>query len=82
MTMQALLAMARDEGLTVTVRVKPLNDGYTVLIQAGYIGGARPMFERSFSHDHPRGAAIDEMARYPLDFFNPNKANGVRPLNV
>lgn len=40
------------------------------------------MDERSAAPDHPRGEAIDEMARYPLDVFNPNKVGGVRPLNV
>lgn len=65
----------------MTVRVNPQVDGYTVLVQAGYVGGAQPMYQHSFAPDHPRGEVIDEMASYPLDFFSPNKV-GARPLNV
>lgn len=84
MSIHALLEVAREMGLTVTVRVKPLVNGYTVLIQTGYIGGAKPMFESSFAADHPRADAIDEMARLPLEFFNPCKGvgAGVQRLNV
>lgn len=93
MSIHALLELARDKQLTVTVRVKPLLDGYTVLVQAGYLGGARPLYEKHFPPDHPRAEAIDHVARLPLEYFAPCKHNpgrprgqvppgGPRPLNV
>lgn len=54
MSIHALLELAREQQLTVTWRVKPLVEGYTVLIQAGYPGSARPLFEKSFAADVPR----------------------------
>lgn len=93
MSLAALLALAAEKQLTVTLRVKPLLDGYTVLVQAGYLGGARPLYEKHFAPDVPRADAIDQMARLPLDFFKPYKGThgapraavpegAPRPLNV
>jgi hypothetical protein len=62
------LAISRE--LTVAIRLTPMIDGYTVRIQAASYRGPCPKFEKHFSPETPVTEAVDEMARYPLNFFN------------
>lgn len=55
MSIHALLDLSREKQLTVTVRVKPLVEGYTVLIEAGYIGGARADVREEFRRGRSAG---------------------------
>lgn len=44
-------------------------DGYTVTIQVAMNQGPCPRFEKHFPPSKPVSEAVDQMAGYPLDFF-------------
>jgi hypothetical protein len=62
------LVISRE--LTLTLRLTPMIDGFTVRIQVGSYQGPCPRFEKHFAAGTPVAEAIDAMSRYPLNFFN------------
>jgi hypothetical protein len=65
----ALYQLAISRELSLALRLRPMMDGYTVTIQVAMNQGPCPRFEKHFPPSKPVSEAVDQMAGYPLDFF-------------
>jgi hypothetical protein len=68
MSLVKLIRLAARKKLTVTLRYKPVVDGFTVAVQAKDPPGAKPVFERAYRKGEDPMAALDEMAEMAADF--------------
>lgn len=58
---EELIALAERKGLTVTVRIRPIEGGFDVLCVSGRRDGARPAFSDDFAAGDDRLEAIDRV---------------------